>query len=117
MLFSKKRLIKFGLSRFVSLATHPSFLKVILLSLTLGTAFLFRTWTEREKESPASVAETAVPVTPSAASLPAPSAWNSRSNEVPPAEKVDLNSASVERIEALPGVGPKFAEEIIEYRK
>jgi len=32
-------------------------------------------------------------------------------------EKVDLNSASAEMIEALPGVGPKLAREIVRYRE
>ncbi len=34
-----------------------------------------------------------------------------------PAGKVNLNSASVEQLSALPGVGPKLAARIVEYRQ
>ena len=34
-----------------------------------------------------------------------------------PAGKVNLNTASVEQLETLPGVGPKLAERIVEHRQ
>jgi competence protein ComEA len=34
-----------------------------------------------------------------------------------PTGKVNLNTASVEQLEALPGVGPKLAERIVEHRQ
>ncbi len=34
-----------------------------------------------------------------------------------PAGKVNINTASVEQLEALPGVGPKLAARIVEYRQ
>jgi competence protein ComEA len=34
-----------------------------------------------------------------------------------PAGKVNLNSASAQQLTALPGVGPKLAERIVEYRQ
>jgi len=34
-----------------------------------------------------------------------------------PAGKVNLNSASVEQLSSLPGVGPKLAARIVEYRQ
>lgn len=117
-LFFKKRPIKNGLSRLVSLAIHPFSLKVILLSFTLGAVFLFRTWTEREAEKVAPIFETSsVPLSPSSASLPPPSASPPIVSEAPPTEKVDLNRASAETLETLPGIGPKLAKEIIDYRE
>jgi competence protein ComEA len=34
-----------------------------------------------------------------------------------PATKVDLNTATAEQLTELPGVGPKLAERIVEYRQ
>jgi competence protein ComEA len=34
-----------------------------------------------------------------------------------PAGKVNINSASVDQLEALPGVGPRLAARIVEYRQ
>jgi competence protein ComEA len=34
-----------------------------------------------------------------------------------PSGKVNINSASVEQLEALPGVGPKLAARIVEHRQ
>ena len=118
MLFFKKRRISDGLSRLASFATHPSSLKILLLSIALGAAFLFRMWTERGEEHGASMIETpAVPVIPAPASPPPTSVSALTNNEISPAEKIDLNSAPVERLESLPGVGPKLAKEMIAYRE
>jgi comEA protein len=37
--------------------------------------------------------------------------------KAPPGGKVNLNSANVEQLTALPGVGEKLAERIVEYRQ
>ena len=34
-----------------------------------------------------------------------------------PTGKVNINTASAEQLEALPGIGPKLAERIVEYRQ
>lgn len=36
--------------------------------------------------------------------------------EAAPTEKVDANTASAEELQAIPGVGEKIADEILEYR-
>jgi competence protein ComEA len=39
-----------------------------------------------------------------------------KSNAGQPSEKVNLNSASAEQLQALPGIGPATAKSIIEHR-
>jgi|GEM_PF-3573092 len=118
MLFFKKRRIKIDSARLFSIATHPSSLKLILLSLTLSTAFLFRTWSVREEEKVTkriSVDEAAVVSSPAPAALPPPASTNAV--DVSAEAKINLNRASAEEIETLPGVGPKLAGEILAYRE
>jgi comEA protein len=39
-----------------------------------------------------------------------------KSNPAPAAEKVNLNSATVEQLQAIPGIGPVIAKSIVEHR-
>jgi len=39
-----------------------------------------------------------------------------KSSPAPAAEKVNLNSATVEQLQALPGIGPAIAKNIVEHR-
>lgn len=112
----RKRLIKNGRDLFKS---HPSFLKVALLSIIIATAFWFRTWAERgagslppDDELPSVPVFTAPVLSPD----PSPSPLSS-GGSASLVVKVDLNSASVEIIETLPAVGPKLAQEIVRYRE
>ena len=43
------------------------------------------------------------------------SAWAQKSGPAP-AEKVNLNSATVEQLQTLPGIGPSIAKNILDYR-
>ena len=49
---------------------------------------------------------------PLSASPEAPSAAKSG-----PAQPIDINSASVEQLTAVPGIGPSLAQRIVEFRK
>jgi competence protein ComEA len=39
-----------------------------------------------------------------------------KTNPAPAAEKVNINSATVEQLQALPGIGPVIAKSIVEHR-
>lgn len=42
---------------------------------------------------------------------------NVTSGEVPPAAKVNINTATVAQLDTLPGIGPATADAIIKYRQ
>jgi competence protein ComEA len=52
---------------------------------------------------------------PPADNAAAPSARESQ--ESGPAGKIDINSASADELDELPGIGPKLAQAIVEHRK
>lgn len=111
----RKRLIRIGLS---FLSRHPSFPKFVLLSIMMATAFWFRTWAERGDERIPSDSELpSVPVVAAPVSSDPSSSPIHKEAPASSLEKVNLNSASAERIETLPGVGPKLAQEIVRHRE
>ncbi len=46
----------------------------------------------------------------------APAAALAQAGAVPTGDKINLNTATVEQLQALPGVGPATAKSIVEYR-
>jgi len=46
----------------------------------------------------------------------APVAALSQKGAAPAGEKINLNTATVEQLQALPGVGPSIAKSIVDYR-
>jgi competence ComEA-like helix-hairpin-helix protein len=112
-LFFKRRSIKKLSGFFSSRLTGPSFLKIALLPIILGTTFYFRFWAEAElplfsssstsarvtaKESVFSSGEPAFP------------------QEEASSASIDINTASSKELESLPGIGPRLAEEIVQDR-
>jgi competence protein ComEA len=75
--------------------------RVLVLAVTTMTAALPLTASPQ--------AATAKPATPQHASAPKPA-------RTPAAELVDINSASVEQLMALPGIGDVYAKKIVDGR-
>jgi len=46
----------------------------------------------------------------------APAAAMAQNSKAPNTEKVNINTATAEQLQALPGIGPALAKTIIEYR-
>jgi len=46
-----------------------------------------------------------------------PALAQAKSESRPPAAPLDLNTASIQELQGLPGVGPRTAERILEYRE
>jgi competence ComEA-like helix-hairpin-helix protein len=51
------------------------------------------------------------------AAAAAPPAAAATPQAPPSAEKVNINSASADQLTALPGIGPSYAQRIVEYRE
>ena len=49
-----------------------------------------------------------------ASAAPAPAAAAAAAG---PAEKVNINAATADQLQALPGIGPSYAQRIVEYRE
>lgn len=108
--FFKRRSINGLLSRSHSFLTGPAFIKFVLLSTALTFVFYFKFWAANQP----------LPA------LPAPSDSSSAVRgrtirPIPPLDKensarIDINTASSEELESLPGVGPRTADEIIRHR-
>jgi competence protein ComEA len=104
-------------------------IKLAMLGLTMGVV-LWIGWTVPQSHSieaartstSNTVQESPAPPTSlsgvfSVPSVPAPPQHPSLKSQVPVAEKLDLNRATEQDFEALPGIGPVLAERIVEYRQ
>lgn len=113
--FSKRKRIKNVLERFRSGFNRAVVLKFALFFLALGATFYFKVWAARQQKyrpsSPpvASVQKTAIE--PFLASNDSGDAQHG----LPPGS-TDVNTASSEELESLPGIGSRLAEEIVQDR-
>jgi competence ComEA-like helix-hairpin-helix protein len=105
----KRRSIKGFSGLFSFCLNRPVLLKFALLSLVLGFTFYFKVWAERQQDEQVPFPSLAVTTAPS------PSADEPGPPSVFP-DSVDVNTASQEELESLPGIGPRLAEEIVQDR-
>jgi competence protein ComEA len=52
-----------------------------------------------------------------AAAMPQPAAAAASTGEAAPQGKVNINTASADELTALPGIGPSYAQRIVEHRE
>lgn len=71
-----------------------------------------------EELTPAPEISPVAPILPPPLESPAPEPERTPSSvEVPPASRISINRAAAGQLEEIPGIGPKLANEIVNYRK
>ncbi len=111
----KKRSIKKFTGLFRPYFIGPVLLKLVLLLIVFGSTFYFKVWAERQQEyrffslPSVSVIKTVTEKIPSL-----DESVDARPSSLP--GSIDVNSASVEELESLPGIGPQLAGEIVRDR-
>ena len=116
-LFFKRRSIKKLSGVFSLRLTGVALLKLVLLFIMLGTTVYFKVWAERRQGSPSFPS----PSTSLRKSAKETASFLSSGGSFPLQEEIfpgaiDINTASSEELQSLPGIGPKLAEEIVQDR-